>query len=58
MNSQYSVLLSDKLSRDCNLLLGFQMPSLATAGTACAHNPAFPAKMTELLNEVISRSVR
>lgn len=57
MNFKYSVLLSDKFSYSCNLLLGFQMPSSATAGTACAHNPVFRTKMTELLNEMISRSV-
>lgn len=33
------------------------MPSSATAGTAFAHNPVFPTKMTEFLNEIKSRSV-
>lgn len=57
MNSQYSVLLSDELSHGCKLLLGFHVPSSATARTACTHNPISPAKMTKLLNEMISRSV-
>lgn len=57
MNFQYSVFLSAKFSYSCNLLPGFQMPSSATAGTAFAHNPVFPTKMTEFLNEIKSRSV-
>lgn len=51
------MLLSDKFSHGCKLLLGFHVPSSARAGTACTHNPIFPAKMTKLLNEMISRSI-
>lgn len=57
MNYHYSVLLSDKFGHGCNLLLGLQMSNSATAGTAFAYNPVFPAKMTKLLNKVVSGSV-
>lgn len=48
------MLLRDKCSQGCNLLLGFEMPALATAGAPCAHSPVFSAKLTDLLTEVRS----
>lgn len=48
------MLLSDKFSHGCSLLLGFEMPRSAAAGTPCAHSPVFPAERTDLLNEVRS----